>query len=252
MAKSTAPSAAALAPQFLRLRAAGLEPIARETVQERVYRELRKALIYGRFEPGQALTLQELATSLDTSMMPVREALARLVSEQALEAASNRSVRVPVVTLARLDDLLQARRVVEGAVLELAAQRLTRDDFAALRAANDDYARIAARRGRLSLDAALEANLAFHFRLYGACDSPVLMPIIESLWLQSGALVRSAVAAFKPDGAVSAFHFHTEIVDALERGDVAHARAALSEDIGRAFALLRDKLAEPVLTKAAS
>jgi len=219
-------------------------PVSRETVQERVYRELRQALIYGRFEPGQALTLHELAASLQTSPMPVRESLARLVSEQALETSSNRSVRVPAVDVRRLDDLLQARSAIEGVVLELAAPRLRPADFVALRGANADYARIASRRGLLSVDEALGANLAFHFLLYRACGSPVLMPIIESLWLQSGALVRSAVEAYKPDGAVSAFHFHNQIVDALEGGDVARAKAALIEDIGRAFSLVREKLVE--------
>ena len=40
--------------------------------------------------------------------MPVREALGRLVSEQALEALPNRSVRVPLITRERLDDLARA------------------------------------------------------------------------------------------------------------------------------------------------
>jgi DNA-binding GntR family transcriptional regulator len=223
-------------------RGAPLAPVSRETVQERVYRELRQALIYGRFEPGQPLTLQELAASLETSAMPVREALARLVSEQALKTSANRSVRVPGIDRRRIDDLIRARRAIEGVVLEIAAPRLTPEDFHALRAANADYARVLGRRGRLAIDEALAANLAFHFRLYRACGSPVLMPIIESLWLQSGALVRTAVEAFKPDGAVSAFHFHNEIVDALERGDVSGAKLALSQDIGRAFDLAREQL----------
>jgi len=244
MAKSTPIGAAARAPLRKTAQPAPLAPIARETLQERVYRELRRAPINGRFDPGQALIVSELAASLRTSAMPVREAMARLVSEQALEAAANRSARVPAVEAGRLADLLQARRVIEGAALELAAQRLTRDDFVALRAANEDYARIASRPGRHGLDAAFDANLAFHFRLYGACGSPVLLRFIESLWLQSGALVRSAIEAFRSDSAVSAFHFHGEIVDSLERGDVEAARRALAEDIGRAFALLSDRLEE--------
>jgi DNA-binding GntR family transcriptional regulator len=244
MAEPTAIGAAARAPRPPRARRAPLAPIARETLQERVYRELRRALINGRFNPGQALTVSELAGSLRTSAMPVREAVARLVSEQALEAASNRSVRVPPVDAGRLADLLQARRVIEGTALELAAGRLTTEDFSALCAANEDYARIASRPSRHSLDAAFDANLAFHFRLYGACGSPVLTRIIESLWLQSGALVRSAIEAFRSDSAVSAFHFHSQILDSLERGDVGAAKVALAEDIGRAFALLRDKLEE--------
>ncbi len=125
MAKPIAIGAVALAPRPVKARRAPLAPVTRETMQERVYRELRRALINGRFDPGQALTLHQLAASLHTSAMPVREAVARLVSEQALEAASNRSVRVPPVEARRLADLLQARRVIEGTALELAAGRLS-------------------------------------------------------------------------------------------------------------------------------
>ena len=47
------------------------------------------------FDAGEMLRIQDLAETLQTSTMPVREALGRLVSEQALEALPNRSVRVP-------------------------------------------------------------------------------------------------------------------------------------------------------------
>jgi len=219
------------------------DPIPRETLQERVYRALRKALILGRFAPGQALTVQELAARFDTSAMPVREALARLVSEQALETASNRSVRVLGLEARRLDDLARARRLIEGAALEYAAPRLTPQDFRALRAANETHARIARRRGPHSVDALIEANFAFHFRIYEACGSAAILRIVESLWLQSGALVRSAVEMLKPDDRSPA-HFHTRIVDALERGDIGGAKTALADDIGRAFALVSASFVE--------
>jgi len=82
-----------------------LSPISRETLHDRVYAELRRSLIHGAFATGEMLRIQELAERLQTSTMPVREALARLVSEQALEALPNRSVRVPVITRERLEDL---------------------------------------------------------------------------------------------------------------------------------------------------
>jgi DNA-binding GntR family transcriptional regulator len=219
-----------------------LSPVARETVQDRVYRALRKALVFGGFAPGQVLTIQDLAATLATSTMPVRDALSRLISEQALEALPNRSVRVPLIEPMRLDDLLRARLVIEGAALELAASRLAAADREALRGFNRDYDRAMARRGRGSLEAELEANRAFHFRLYQASGSAVMMPIIESLWLQSGPVVRAAVTAFDPASDVSAPHYHGEILDALEAGDVAAARAALARDIGRAFDLARRRM----------
>ena len=77
---------------------ASITPVARETLHDRVYAELRRSLIHGVFVTGQMLRIQDLAEKLQTSTMPVREALGRLVSEQALEALPNRTVRVPVIT----------------------------------------------------------------------------------------------------------------------------------------------------------
>jgi DNA-binding GntR family transcriptional regulator len=211
-------------------------------VQDRVYRELRSALIYGKFEPGQVLTILDLAASLETSTMPVRDALARLISEQALEALPNRSVRVPLISAERLDDLLQARTVIEGAAIERAAPRLKAADYAALREAIRDYDLAFAPNRHGGVEEKLEANRAFHLSLYRASGSAVLLPIIESLWLQSGPVVRAAVLAFDPDGAVAGSRYHLEIVDALEAGDVGAAKRALALDIGRAFDLLRARI----------
>jgi DNA-binding GntR family transcriptional regulator len=224
-----------------------LAPIARDTVHDRVYRELRRALIYGSFAPGQVLTILDLAASLATSTMPVRDALARLISEQALEAMPNRSVRVPLIDPARLDDLLRARLVIEGAALDLAAGYLDKAGIEALRGPIRDYDRAMARRRPGSIEDEIEANRDFHFRLYAASGSAVLMPIIESLWLQSGPIVRAAVTAFDPASAISAPHYHGEILDAVERGDRAAWREALARDIGRAFDLVRarQEIAEP-------
>ena len=56
-----------------------LAPVGRETVQDRVYTELRRALISGMFAPGQVVTIRQLSDALMTSTMPVRDALGRLI-----------------------------------------------------------------------------------------------------------------------------------------------------------------------------
>ena len=50
-----------------------------------IYDELRVLLVSGEFKPGERLKLPELAAQTGTSVTPVREALLRLVSENALE-----------------------------------------------------------------------------------------------------------------------------------------------------------------------
>ena len=68
-------------------RRGALSPVGRETLHDRVYAELRRSLIHGMFDAGEMLRIQDVAERLQTSTMPVREALGRLVSEQALEVA---------------------------------------------------------------------------------------------------------------------------------------------------------------------
>ena len=91
-----------------------LAPIGRETVQDRIYRQLRDALTGGCFDAGEVFLAGDIAARMSVSSMPVREALARLVSERALEAMPNRRVRVPPLSLERARDIAAARSSDKG------------------------------------------------------------------------------------------------------------------------------------------
>jgi DNA-binding GntR family transcriptional regulator len=77
---------------------AGIASVETGTLGQRVYSGLRDFLMAGQLQPGQKLTLRELAAALNVSPMPVREAVRRLAAEGALEMLPNRRIRVPVVT----------------------------------------------------------------------------------------------------------------------------------------------------------
>jgi DNA-binding GntR family transcriptional regulator len=214
-------------------------PVARDTVQDRVYAELGDALICGRLRPGQLLTIRDLAAAFDTSVMPVREALRRLIAEKALDGLPQRSVRVPPMTAERLLDLRRARLLVEGHAAELAAAHVTPALLAQLAAADAAYTAAAAAG---DADQELLCNQRFHFTLYEACGSPALLAIIRSLWLQSGPYIRTAVERHsdrtRASQRSSRGSFHSRIVAALRKGDVAAVRRALEADLSWAFDLL--------------
>lgn len=222
----------------------GLAPIGRDTVQDRVYREMRRALIGGLFAPGQVLTIRQLADALATSTMPVRDAVGRLITEQALEILPNRSIRVPPVTAERIADLLRARVLLEGEAISLAISRMTPQLVAKVRTIMLEWEELRLGGNPETVDREVTLNHAFHFEIYNACGSAVLLPMIESLWLQSGPFTRAAIYAFSEAGANDAARFHHDIVTALENGNAVAARAALVADISRPFAYLRDKLAK--------
>ena len=115
-----------------------VEPLDRQTLGERAYAKLADLLISGRLAPGEKLSLRAAADVLGVSIMPVREAVSRLVADKALEVTPNRAVRVPLLSAAQFRDL--ARRVRFGAfrhavppesendVIEEACQCLIRRD----------------------------------------------------------------------------------------------------------------------------
>ena len=230
-----------------------LSPISRETLHDRVYAELRRSLIHGAFATGEMLRIQDLAEKLHTSTMPVREALARLVSEQALEALPNRSVRVPVITREKLEDLARARTLIEGQIVALALPNLTAADFARLRQLAGQceaaFRRDDGDRARITS----ELNHAFHYYIYRAARSAVMIPIIESLWLQSGPYVQAAATLHEEQRDLPGAHHHWALIEAMERGDEDSAIKALTDDISRSFNLVRQRLdAEDAGKKAAN
>ncbi len=154
-----------------------------ENLQERLYQRLREDLLAGRFQPGERLKIRDLANQWGTSPMPVRAALQRLVAEGALEGEAQRSLRVPLMTRERFLQILQVRLSLEGLAAESASGRL---DEQALEGLEGCLRRMEDALRQREVQAYLEANSEFHLTLYRACGNPVLLRLIETLWLQVG------------------------------------------------------------------
>jgi DNA-binding GntR family transcriptional regulator len=218
----------------------------RVTLQDSVYAQLRSLLMRGQFDPGQTLIVQTLATTLQTSTMPVRGALLQLVSENALEVLPSGTTRVPDVSLEKLEDLRTARAAIEGLAGSLASSHMSPALIKQLRHLIVDHALSSEVDG---VYPSLEKNQEFHFLIYRASGSTVLPHLIENLWLQYGPYLRLVcknmnASAMKPLRSHET-DYHHEIVACLEKGDPVGTRAAIEEDINRTVGLLRDLLTSP-------
>ncbi|MCF1742699.1 GntR family transcriptional regulator [Paradevosia shaoguanensis] len=218
----------------------GLEPVSkRRTVQEVVYQRLSHALMTGRFKPGQMLTISSLSTLFRTSHMPVREALRRLVAENALETASNGSAYVPAVSRERLDDLCNARVIVETAATAQAVGNMTPRIIRAIENLAEDH--LDAGRDQ-DIQLMLAKNRDFHFMIYETANSPVLLQLIDTLWLRFGPYLRMLTNHLEPELAAGKFEVygdhHQKLIAALKEGDAAEAVEQIKADIRETQALL--------------
>jgi DNA-binding GntR family transcriptional regulator len=235
-----------------------IAPLARHTLADQVYRDLRDLILSGRIEPGEKLTLRRLAAVVGTSPMPVRDAASRLVAEKALVMLPSRTLQVPWPSASEFAEIVTIRCALEGLAAELAAQRRSDADVDALRrhAVAFDLNASAASPNPL---AAIEHNRHLHFTVYKASGLPKLVQMIEGLWLQVGPVLYAAISAeilgsagsgprltTRQRGAVfsdapaerrilNATHgSHMALVAAIASGDAAAARAALIADIEQA------------------
>ena len=150
-------------------------------MQKRVYDDLRDAFLESRFVPGQALTMRALAEMTGTSVQPVREALQRLCAEGALEWLPNTAFRVPGIDPERYRELWSLRKLLEGQATRLASQSISKADMTELKRINREM-RAAMRKG--DRDQVLRLNRDFHFTIYRAAQSPVLVSFIEMIWVR--------------------------------------------------------------------
>jgi DNA-binding GntR family transcriptional regulator len=202
-------------------------PVA-TTAQSHVYAELRRMLMNGRVLPGERLVVRDLAERFDTSPMPVREALRRLVSEDALIDTPNRGVVVPPVTIDAVSDLVRIRCMVEGNAAEWAAATVTGAELATIAAIND---RMETGIAQGLTDGYLALNRDFHFGIYRAARSHTLIQIIERLWLRAGPWLH----VMREDSTIRfGFDHHREILAALRAGDGPRARRAVALDVADA------------------
>ena len=154
-----------------------MDKVVPRTQQERVYTRLREAILSGQFIPGRPVTLRGVAEMLDVSPMPVREALRRLTAERALELLPNRRVAVPVMSLAKLEEICDARVALETAAAERALGAIGAKELRLLREIDDGINRAIDQHDTLAY---IRGNYRFHFTLYSYGESEVTIPLIES------------------------------------------------------------------------
>ena len=210
------------------------ERIEHTTLAEKAYEKVRSGLISARFEPGEILRIRSLAAEYGISATPVREALQRLVAENALELQPNKSFKVPVLSTARFEEVRRIRCALEPMAAELACTNITKKDMKALVLLVEQMDQ--------SIDIFNRANYTiqnerFHFFIYEKANSPLLLDMIRDLWVQVAPFFNRLFQG--SDYLSNSNVWHKRIVEALENADVQKVQSGIYSDIETAGNELR-------------
>lgn len=111
----------------------GNQPIEKTpTFREAAYQAIKQAILAGQIEPGQPLVEERLATMLQISRTPVREALILLEQQSLVVSYPNRGYFVQAFTEEDVREIFSMRANLENFAAELNIDRFTEDDYLTL------------------------------------------------------------------------------------------------------------------------
>jgi DNA-binding GntR family transcriptional regulator len=177
----------------------------------------------GQLPPGSVLRQRDVAERLGVSPTPVREALQRLEAEGFVVSEAHRGTMVVRSEDSRLYENALIRAALESLAAELAAERASLSDLAEIEDINEQLSE--------TTDSALAValNRRFHFRIYEAAGSTVMLAQLNLLWLtlDGGPRVERPLAESVAQ--------HREILRALRVGEPAVAAQRTRRHILEAF-----------------
>jgi DNA-binding GntR family transcriptional regulator len=198
----------------------------RAAIHDLVYQEIRHSLMAGTFAPGEKVSLRSLAQQVGTSLTPVRGAVNRLIAEGAFEVLPNRWVMIPPMTEEKFEEITYWRVQLESEATRRAADHFTPALLKEITAINQRMVKAVQEKG--DRHNVLTGNYDFHFAIYRASQSTILLPMIESLWLQVGPFTYYSLLS--PRELWDA-KYHEAIINALKAGDGETAATAVKNDI---------------------
>ena len=199
---------------------------------ERIFRQLRNDVMYGEIEPNQALTIRGIAELFNASMTPAREALRKLSAEGALRSTYSGRYVANALSAERVEELSTLRSLLEP---ELASRALPRVHNALIERLQAINTSIEQRVSRGEKHLYIRGNLEFHRALYLRAQSPAMLALVETIWLQLGPTLRQL---YETQNRTPNIDMHRRIIGALKAGDEPGLRLAIRADVTGALRMI--------------
>lgn len=202
----------------------GLKPIKMPSAKEKVAAELRKAILSRQMQEGEVLSLDSVATQLNVSAMPVREAFQILARDGLIQLRKNKGAVVLGITETYIKEHYQLRAILESSAAALAAD--PEADISEIESVYEE-----------ATEALLEGNLrqytdlnhAFHSEIWTAAGNQKMKNMISELW--NGLSMGSMVS--EEDYAKVSIKEHGNILKAIQKRDKEAAQKTMYDHIMR-------------------
>ena len=214
-----------MAPASASASSAAIELLQSHSLTTLVQRELERRILAGELEPGDKLAEEDIASDLNVSRGPVREAFRALEQAGLVRTEKNRGVFVRQVSVSDADEIYEVRAGLDELIGRLLALRIQPAQLAELRELLKKMQKAARAK---SVDAYYPLNVKFHDRLADFTGNRTLVAHYRRL-VNELHLYRRETLARGADSFPISTREHSEIVDALARGESGRAGKLMYE-----------------------
>ncbi|RPJ83342.1 MAG: GntR family transcriptional regulator [Acidobacteria bacterium] len=206
---------------------ADLLSIEHSELGEKVYTLIRQEILLRRFQAGEKLDIYRLADQLGVSRTPVKDAVNRLALEGLIEIVPRRGTFVTKFGRRDIEELFDARCMVELWAAQKAMKRVTDEQIRQLEEVVGEGARILKKAdGAFDYQAFSVLNARFHRLMLELSGSRKLIEIYDSL--HTHVQVTRAMSQRALEACRLAQAEHEKIVGAYQRRDLKGLKAAIT------------------------
>ncbi|MGH9106779.1 MAG: GntR family transcriptional regulator [Acidimicrobiales bacterium] len=201
------------------------------TAEELVAAFVREAITQGIYRPGEHLPQDAIANLLGISRVPVRAGLRQLEDEGLVANPPHRGAMVTALRPEQIGEIYELRAVLECYLLDQCMPRLSPDRLSQLRASVALLEK--AEGGRETVD----YRMAFYDQLYSLAYRPRALKVVKRLRGEVDRYLLGWRVVDEPLG-------HLGLLDRLEQGDLAGAKAWLRRHLEQVSARLQAVVAD--------
>ena len=205
-----------------------IEPIsdsAAGNLKERAYRIIRESIINGRYAPGSVLNEKILIQQIGTSRTPIREALARLETENLVRIIPQRGYFATEITPQTINDLYQVREMMEPLLVRIAFPLVKSEKLALFRLR---FVQLDTE----SHEEAVALDSEFHNFILSFCKNIYLVRMMETIYSQNERI--RILMARMPNRLEASTQELLVIIDAMAANEVEGACEAMRLHIAKA------------------
>lgn len=206
---------------------------SRKSLKQKIYRDIRKAIISGEKKPGERITIDILTRTYDVSVTVIRDALQMLSQERLVTIQPSSGYFVTSITFKELQDAFALREILETASVGLAAEKIQDSDIAELESIHSSYTGDDSD----SYNRYTDENLLFHTRIADASGNSELRLMLKQLLDRLAPFMVIRKAGKEMSG------IHAQLIEKLRLHDVRGAKRVIKKELRET----RDKVLQRIV-----